>query len=150
MQGPFAFRVVGLPGDSIAVEKEICIINGKKDMYRLVRKNVPDEDLDNDLRKFTVEYEEFLPNGKNIHIYRLEITGEDLKNIFPYNYSPISGDNYELQYDDMDAIKIPENHYFLMGDFRSNANDSRKIGAIPREQIIGKVVEIKPPKKKQK
>ena len=146
MHGPFIYRVVGLPGDSIAVEKGICIINGKKNKYRLVRKNVSDEDLDNVLKNLTVEYEEFLPNGKNICIYKLEVTDEYFKKS-GYN-KPANAGDYGFPSDDMAAIKIPENHYFLMGDFRGNAIDSRQIGTIPREQIFGKVVEIKPPKKK--
>ena len=145
IHGPLVSRIIGLPGDSIAVEKEICIINGKKNKYRLIGKNVPDEDLEDFFRNITAEYEEVLPNGKNIRIYRFELTGEDLKKIDPYY---VNVNNYEHKYNGMDAIKIPGNHYFVMGDFRSNANDSRKIGAISREQIFGKVVEIKPPKKK--
>jgi type IV secretory pathway protease TraF len=35
-----------------------------------------------------------------------------------------------------------------MADFRSVAYDSRFIGAIPKDKIRGKVVKIKPPKKK--
>ena len=146
IHGPLVSRIVGLPGDSIAVEKEVCIINGKKNKHRLIGKTVPDEDLEEFIKDLIFEHEEFLPNGKNIRIYRFELTDEYFKK--RDYYKSTNARDYKFPYDDMDAIKIPGNHYFLMGDFRSDAIDSRKIGTISREQIFGKVVKIKPPKKK--
>jgi signal peptidase I len=35
---------------------------------------------------------------------------------------------------------IPENEYFLMGDNRDNAFDSRFIGTIKKEDILGRVI----------
>jgi signal peptidase I len=45
-------RVAGLPGDRVAIENDICIINGKKNEHRLIDKQFS-----------FYEYEETLPNG---------------------------------------------------------------------------------------
>lgn len=38
---------------------------------------------------------------------------------------------------DFDVVKIPKNHYFVMGDNRSNSIDSRIIGVINKKDITG-------------
>lgn len=44
--------------------------------------------------------------------------------------------DFKLQ--EIGASKIPEDFYFVVGDNRLNSKDSRRIGFISRDQIIGK------------
>lgn len=37
------------------------------------------------------------------------------------------------------SCKVPENHYFFMGDNRDNSNDSRYWGFVPADHIVGEV-----------
>jgi signal peptidase I len=86
-----------------------------------------------------------MPNGARNRIYRYERSDRDIERYKLFHGLDVGKTDY--RYKDMKAIKVPENHYFLLGDYRSNSIDSRNIGAIPREQIFGKVIEIKQKKK---
>lgn len=78
----FVKRVVGLPGDTVAVVDGYLYVNGEK---------------------YEEEYLTYRPN---------------------YNLSPYT---------------VPEGMYFVLGDNRSNSNDSHLIGPISRDMIMGHV-----------
>ncbi|NMP01292.1 signal peptidase I [Pseudoalteromonas arctica] len=102
-------RVIGLPGDTVALENNELVINGKKLNYADQRSNIDSLDKIEDL------------NGLEHSIRVANIP------------SRLSG---------FDEITIPDDYYLAMGDNRDNSADSRVIGLIPRDELLGKAERI--------
>ncbi len=52
----------------------------------------------------------------------------------------VNGSRYYPTIDDMDLITVPEGEIFVLGDNRGNSKDSRTVGTIDVDAIIGKVL----------
>tara|TARA_E500000178_G_scaffold347184_1_gene400036 strand:+ start:654 stop:1274 length:621 start_codon:yes stop_codon:yes gene_type:complete len=110
-------RLIGLPGDKIRIENNEIFINDKK----IAREKLGNEKYKN----LEVEkYKETLPNGKFYYVY--EIVEE-----LPY-----------FDTDNFSEIVISENEFFVIGDNRDNSQDSRFIGNIPKENLVGKALVV--------
>jgi len=110
----FVFRIVGLPGDRVQMARGHLHINGQP------VKRVRIEDYVHE-GKAVKQWRETLPNGATHR------TIDMIENGF---------------YDNTNVYNVPKGHYFVMGDNRDNANDSRvtsRVGTIPHENLIGVV-----------
>ena len=64
----------------------------------------------------------------------IETLGNGDHEIQLYSDRPVYGLSEEIQ--------VPQGHYFVMGDFRNNSQDSRIFGTVPEENIIGRTRHI--------
>ena len=107
------FRIVALPNDKIEIENNFLKINGKKCPTTYIKEAKSG--------KFVIkEYEENLPNGHKHKIFVFKKPLEFEKGI--------------------NQMIVPKDYYFLLGDNRDNAFDSRYVGVVHRDEIKGKVI----------
>jgi len=111
-------RVIGLPGDEVQMVRGVLHINGNAVDKAKVDDYV--EELPSGRERHFTRYKETLPNGITYPV--LDLVNEGV------------GDNTEV-------YKVPEGHFFMMGDNRDNSTDSRflsEVGFVPFENLVGK------------
>jgi len=120
-------RVVGLPGDTVAYLNKRLTINGKT----IETQTVP-EFFDEDSMRYFKQYQEAL--GAQPH--RL-LNDDDRPAFIPgvERFPGFEACNYTIE---GVTCKVPEGHYFMMGDNRDNSMDSRYWGFVPEKNIVGK------------
>ena len=115
-------RVIGLPGDRIAMEGRNLIINGKP---------LPEHQI------------EAIDNNDKAPLNLKNATPRKPSESYDVYYNPdFTEDNYPIFRLEGDGreIVIPAGKYFVMGDNRNNSEDSRYWGFVPRELVIGRAM----------
>lgn len=115
----FVYRVIAKGGEDIGMEKGVLSLNGYPLKTRKTGSEIRAEEYVNSGASLD-RVKEIFPNGKQCTVFK--------------NSTPILG-----EITDLEAIHVPLNTVFLMGDNRGNAVDSRYIGLIPKNRILGKV-----------
>lgn len=114
-------RIVGLPGDTIQYINKQLIINGKPVDMRFVTK-FHDTGAGAMLDGAGV-YEECLPDESKCHHILLDDETRPGRSL-------------------LSPVRVPEGHYFVMGDNRDHSNDSRYWGFVPERNLKGRAVMI--------
>jgi len=108
-------RLIGLPGDRVAVRAGQLMINGTPVERHPVGERHVDHGFD-----MLPAFEETLPGGRKIEVLDALPDGH---------------------FDNFAEVTVPADHYFVMGDNRDNSYDSRamdRLGFVARADIIGK------------
>jgi len=115
-------RVIGLPGDRIAIHGGRVWINNVP--VGLTPNGMGKDESDDGTRRPVPQYVETLPGGRE-HLIFQETTAGPMNN--------------------MDEITVPPGHLFVMGDNRDNSDDSRVpvrlggVGLLPAADLVGRV-----------
>lgn len=112
-------RVVGIPGDSVAMQNNQLIINGRKLRYEpinhLKRKNLS---FSRDANQYS-----FIENLTDTrHPVMITPQRPSLRSFGP--------------------VTVPKGKYFMMGDNRDNSADSRYFGFVERSRVVGQATSI--------
>ena len=103
-------RIIGVPGDTVSLNKNQLVINQDSANYQLIAKH------------------------SNFILSEEHIAGQS--RLIRTQVKPGYSKNYQLE--SFQPVTIPKGYYLVMGDNRDNSADSRVIGLVPRNEIIGR------------
>ena len=115
-------RVIGLPGDRLALRDGVVVINGVP--VTLSADGVGEVEDETGASEPARRYVETLPGGMRHPIFKLR---------------------ERAWFDDMPEVTVPADHVFVMGDNRDDSADSRVpvseggVGLLPMANLIGRV-----------
>ena len=158
-RGLYVHRLCGMPGDTVQIKGGVLFVNGVNADEHLNLCNeylIPDTASSNVTKLFSLEDLQapiLLTNGtaaviltrdqvKQLATLNIpctpDITPAKDSNIYLYPGFPPSWNN-----DHFGPVVVPGNKYFVLGDNRHRAQDSRYIGFISKDSVAGVVLGIR-------
>jgi signal peptidase I len=129
----FIKRIIGIPGDTVSYQNKRLTING--------------ETIATEKLGLFTDVDERM-NMRQFEVFK-EKVGEKTHTMMVDNNYPTIGLGSVRQFTNKKncaynetgvTCKVPDGHYFMMGDSRDNSDDSRYWGFVPEENIVGKAV----------
>jgi signal peptidase I len=114
----FIKRVIGLPGDEIELINKVVFVNGKQ------------VSITPDSSPITKAFADNF-DGIKVNFLKVSESGKQFD---------IQVTDHETQKDTVAKFKVPEDHFFVMGDNRDFSADSRYWGFVPKENIKGRAL----------
>jgi signal peptidase I len=121
-------RVVGVPGDEVAYLNKTLTINGQP----VSKKPLP-EFFDEDAMLYFKQFEEVFAPGRRHRILNDDNRPAFIPGVEDFQFKQ----NCRYSVEGV-VCKVPEGHFFMMGDNRDNSLDSRYWGFVPERNIVGK------------
>jgi len=112
-------RVIGVPGDTVAMHRNKIYLNGKPVSYTSLDKKFLQPLTQSDQIRYQFSQEQLM--GKP---HAVMILGDNMPGS---SFTP---------------VHIPEGKYLVLGDNRDNSADSRYIGLISRNAIVGRATRV--------
>ena len=113
-----ALRVVGVPGNRISFLQNRMDIDGRVVQHEFVDPIIYVDNTSGERVEYAVKIAEEYMGGSLFHVAMMDRAGGK----------------------DARAIVVPTDHFFVVGDNRNLARDSRNFGPVPIESCIGRAV----------
>ena len=123
-------RLVGMPGDTLAMRDKVLFINGDRAQEPYARHTDREGDVAHRWMRWQC--------GERVAL------SPDISGAYRVSEEPrgSNGEACSPTRDSWGPVVVPEDHYFLMGDNRDNSVDSRYWGFLEADKLVGEALMI--------